>query len=152
MSRLDDAMGRLAAEQAESGAPFAIEQAVLAEFDRVRRRKRARSWVAGAAAVAASVTVLWIAENRPAQKPATPPTVEAQAEVEQPFVPIPYVLPPGPYERVEVVRMRMPVAQLIAAGFRMQTADLGAQAEADVIVGQDGRARAVRLISISSLN
>ncbi len=60
--------------------------------------------------------------------------------------------PPGPYERVEVVRMKLPVAALIAAGFRMQTADLGAQAEADVIVGQDGRPRAVRLISISSFN
>jgi hypothetical protein len=150
MSRLDDAMGRLAAEQAERGAPFEIERAVLAEFDRVKRRRRSRAWVAAVGAIAASVTLVWIAENRPAQKPVGAAPVEA--EVEQPFVPIPYVLPPGPYERFEVVRMRMPVAQLIAAGFRMQTADLGAQAEADVIVGQDGRARAVRLISISSLN
>jgi hypothetical protein len=150
MSRLDDAMGRLAAEHAECGAPFEIERAVLAEFDRVRRRRRGRAWVAAVGAIAASVTLMWIAENRPAPKPVAPPAV--QAEAEQPFVPIPYVLPPGPYERVEVVRMRMPVAQLIAAGFRMQTADLGAQAEADVLVGQDGRARAVRLISISSLN
>jgi hypothetical protein len=46
----------------------------------------------------------------------------------------------------------MPVSELIAAGFRMQTADLGAEAEADVIVGQDGRARAVRLVSVSSFN
>ena len=86
--------------------------------------------------------------NKVEHKPAAPPSV--QAEEEQPFVPIPYVLPPAPYERLEVVRMKLPVAALIAAGFRMQTADLGAEAEADVIVGQDGRARAVRLISISS--
>jgi hypothetical protein len=158
MSRLDDAMSRLAAElaqeRAETGAPLEIERAVLAEFDRVQRgkqksRKRGRVWVA-AGAIAASVAAVWMVEHRPAQQPVAPPVAEADAE--EPFVPIPYVLPPGPYERIEVVRMNLPVSELIAAGFRMQTADLGAQAEADVMVGQDGRPRAVRLVSISSLN
>jgi hypothetical protein len=144
MSRLDDAMIRLAAE---TGAPPEIERAVLAEFDRLKRRKRGLRWIAATGAIAASVAVVWLVD-RPARQPVAPPSVEAEAE--QPFVPIPYVLPPGPYERVEVVRMRLPVSALIAAGFRMQTADLGAEAEADVIVGQDGRPRAVRLISISS--
>jgi hypothetical protein len=44
--------------------------------------------------------------------------------------------------------MELPVAALIAAGLQLRTADPGARAEADVVVGQDGRARAVRLISI----
>lgn len=96
MSRLDDAMSRLAAELAAENeqcrAPFAIEQAVLAEFDRVKRRKRGRIWVA-AGAIAASVAALWMAEHRPAQQAVAPPAVEADAE--QPFVPIPYVLHPG---------------------------------------------------------
>jgi hypothetical protein len=152
MKRLDEGMGRLAAEHEQCGAPFAVEQAVLAEFDRVRRRKLVRRWIAATGAVAASVAAVWLGETRPGQQPVAPPVLVAQAEAEQPFVPIPYVLPPAPDERLEVVRMRMPVAALIADGFRMQTADMGAQAEADVIVGQDGRARAVRLISISSLN
>jgi len=149
MNRLDDAMSRLAAEL-ERGAPFAVEQAVLAEFDRARRRKRGRVWMAAAGAIAASVAAVWMVGHRPAPQPVAAPAAEAESE--QPFVPIPYVLPPGPYERVEVVRMNLPVSELIAAGFRMQTADVGAQAEADVIVGQDGRPRAVRLISISSSN
>jgi hypothetical protein len=147
---MDDAMGRLAAEMAEAGAPLAIEQAVLAEFDRVKRRRIGRRWITAMGAVAASVAAVWLAEKRPAQQPLEPPA--GAAEAEQPFVLIPYVLPPAPDERVEVVRMQMPVAALIAAGFRMQTADVGAQAEADVMVGQDGRPRAVRLISVSSLN
>jgi hypothetical protein len=158
MKRLDDVMSRLAAElaqeSAENGAPLAVEQAVLAEFDRVRRsanasRRLGRVWLA-AVAIAASVAAVWVVERRPAQQPAAAPAVEAESE--RPFVPIPFVLPPGPYERVEVVRMKLPVAELIAAGFRMQTTDLGAQAEADVMVGQDGRARAVRLVSISPFN
>jgi hypothetical protein len=45
--------------------------------------------------------------------------------------------------------MEMPVAALIAAGFPFATSDAGAEASADVIIGEDGRARAVRLISIS---
>ena len=150
MSRLDDAMNRLSSEMAESGAPLEIERAVLAEFDRVQRRKRGRHWIAAAGAIAASVVGLWMLEHRPAPQLVAPPAVEAEAE--PPFVPIPYVLPPGPYERVEVVRMSLPVSELIAAGFQMQTSDLGAQAEADVMVGQDGRPRAVRLISVSSFN
>jgi hypothetical protein len=155
MNRLDDAMNRLAQELAETDAPPEIESTVLAEFDRVaqmqaRRRRRGRYWIAAAGAIAASTAGLWMIVKNVQHKPAPPPSV--QTEAEQPFVPIPYVLPPAPYERVEVVRMKLPVAALIAAGFQMQTADLGAQAEADVIVGQDGRARAVRLISISSLN
>jgi hypothetical protein len=151
-------MSRLAAELAETGPPpeiaHEIERAVLAEFDRVKRRRHRKYWVSAAGAIAASVVGVWMMQHRAGQPLTPPPAVETQveAQAEQPFVPIPYVLPPGPDERLEVVRMKLPVAALIAAGFRMQTADLGAEAEADVILGQDGRARAVRLISISSWN
>jgi hypothetical protein len=46
----------------------------------------------------------------------------------------------------------VPVAALIAAGLPVRTADPGALVQADVVVGQDGRPRAVRLVSISSVN
>jgi hypothetical protein len=154
MSRLDDAMRQLAAELAETEAPTSVEIAVLAEFDRVRsreaRRAHGRVWMAGVGVAAAAAMAVFVAENRPAQNLVATATVEAEAE--QPFTPIPYVLPPAPYERVEVVRMRVPIAALIAAGLTMRTADPGAQVEADVLVGQDGRPRAVRLVSISSFN
>jgi hypothetical protein len=151
MNRFDDAMSRLAAELSEARAPRAIERSLLAEFDLVKRRKRGKVWVAAAGAIAASIAVVWFIQHKPVQQSsvAAPP---AAVELDQPFVPIPYVLPPGPYERVEVVRMKLPVSELIAAGYRLQTSDLGAQAEADVMVGQDGRPRAIRLISISSFN
>lgn len=158
MSRLDDALNRLAAEHAEAEAPALMESALRSEFDRALRGRRAGRWIGSAAAVAASVAIAVLAwEHRPAHeavvsKSAEAPSQAQPAESDQPFVPIPYVLPPAPYERVEVVRMQLPVAALIAAGFRMETADQGAQAEADVMVGQDGRARAIRVISISSVN
>jgi hypothetical protein len=151
MSRLDEVLGKLAAELEEMEAPASVEGAVSAEFDRVRRSRRVRVWVSSAAAAAACVAGLWMGVSRPAVKPLEP-AAPTEAEAERPFVPIPYVLPPAPDERVEVVRMRVPVAALIAAGLPLEIADPGAQVEADVLVGQDGRPRAVRLVSITSFN
>jgi len=142
-------MGRLAAELEEAEAPPGIESAVLAEFDRVKQRRRTGYWVAalgGMVAAAATVVLVFAAVHRQPAADSAPMV----AQIEQPFVPIPYVLPPAPYERVEIVRMRVPVAALIAAGLPMQTDDPAGQAEADVLVGQDGRPRAVRLVSITS--
>jgi hypothetical protein len=152
--RLRAAMDHLAAK-AEAVEPSPeIEAALLAEFDRVKRRRNMRSWMTLAGAVAACVVLALVLKYPPhSPLPAQPvPVVEDVQESDQAFVPIPYVTPLGQYERAEVVRMEVPVAALIAAGLQVRTADPGARAEADVLVGQDGRARAVRLISISSLN
>ena len=93
----------------------------------------------------------------PAPSPETPRAVVAVRPrkprparvVEEPFVQIPYTQPLAPWERGEIVRVELPVAALIAQGFPMATSDAGAAARADVLIGEDGRARAVRLISIS---
>ncbi|HVV46399.1 MAG TPA: hypothetical protein VHC72_14400 [Bryobacteraceae bacterium] len=71
---------------------------------------------------------------------------------EAPFIAIPYTPPLDPRERVDMVRMDMPVAALIAAGLPVGTADPAGQVRTDVLVGQDGRARAVRLVSVASSN
>jgi hypothetical protein len=76
----------------------------------------------------------------------------AAREAEEPFYPIPYTVPLGPGEWARVERMQIPVAALIAAGFHMQAMDPTATVEADVLVSQDGRARAIRPVSISSSN
>jgi hypothetical protein len=152
--RLSSAMNRLSAECAAAQPPPEIEAAALAEFDaefdRERRRKRRSSILALAAgAIAASIIAILILEYRPfVRRPTHVIYVSGEVrESEQPFVPIPYLAPPAPYERIEVVRMELPVAALIAAGLSVRTADPGARVEADVLVGQDGRARAVRLVS-----
>ena len=73
-----------------------------------------------------------------------PRTVKPES---QPFLPIPYTVPLAPEERATVVNMQLPVAALIAAGFEVQTVDPGAVVDADVLVSQDGRARAIRFNS-----
>jgi hypothetical protein len=72
------------------------------------------------------------------------------ADAEEPFTPIPFTTPLAPNERADVIRMDLPVSALIAAGLPVRVSDPGARARADLVVGEDGRARAVRLISISN--
>jgi len=149
--RLMRAMRRLADESARVEAPPGIEAALLAEFDRAGRRRRRLSWTVAAAAIAASVAIVFSWDRHPnVPLPAPAAVVSEDAQAEQPFVPIPYVAPLAQYERAEVVRMELPVSVLIAAGFPMRAEDPGAKAEADVVVGQDGRAQAVRILSISN--
>jgi hypothetical protein len=134
-----------------------------------------------AASIAASLTLVWWLGRAPVPKemaahltPA-PPAAVAQApsqttpvaqpvkrapkrrvkpaqKPEAPFIAIPYTLPLDPRERVDVVRMDMPVAALIAAGVPVGMADPTGRVRTDVLVGQDGRARAVRLVAAVSSN
>jgi anti-sigma factor RsiW len=68
------------------------------------------------------------------------------------FVPIPYVQPLGQYETATVMRMEVPVGALIAIGYKVDASDPTAVVKADVLVGEDGRAHAVRVLSGSMLN
>jgi len=79
-------------------------------------------------------------------------TLAKRPEVEegQPFVPIPYTVPLAPEEQATVVHMQVSVAALISAGFNVTTSDPGAAIDADVLVSQDGRARAIRFNSRES--
>ncbi len=63
---------------------------------------------------------------------------------EEPFLPIPYVAALAPYEQTTVMRMEVPVTALIAAGFEVHAPDAGGALTVDVLVGQDGRAHALR--------
>jgi ferric-dicitrate binding protein FerR (iron transport regulator) len=150
--RLSSAMKHLAAECADAEPPAEMEAALLAEFEQERRRKKRSPILIATGAIAASVCAFVALEHPPFAKHAAPAMPAPVEQSEAPFVPIPYLAPPAPYERIEVVRMQVPVAALIAAGVPVRTADPGARVEADVMVGQDGRARAVRLVPNSSLN
>ena len=105
--------------------------------------------IAGLAAASLAAVALIPLWHSPAPVAPVPKTV---VESEQPFVPIPYVTPLAPYERADVIRMDLPVTALIAAGLSVQVGEPGATAQVDVVVGQDGRAHAVRLVSIATEN
>lgn len=118
---------------------FGLFRESLPPLAYARGSERGRS-VRIAVALAASTLAAVVLLQRPAPIPSAAP-----------FVAIPYVAPLAPYERTSVVRMNIPVAALVAAGFAVHGADPGATLAADVIVGQDGRAHAVRLTSNRSV-
>lgn len=97
--------------------------------------RRSWSWAPLVAATAALILVVALRHRTAAPPPAAPPIQEV-------FMRIPYVVPPAPYERTEIVRMDVPVAALIAAGIKMDRL-AGETVSADVLVGQDDRPLAV---------
>jgi hypothetical protein len=101
------------------------------------------------AAIAALAAVLAIAAIVSAVTPRA--GNHAANHKEASFVAIPYLAPLDPHENATIVRMDIRVATLIAAGYRV-TADPDAMVPADVLVGEDGRAHAVRVLSDIDLN
>jgi hypothetical protein len=140
---LAPAMRRLAARVAEVEPPEDLEARLLAEFDAIHQQgaRVSRRWMVmvGGALAASVLAGSLLVRQQPAAKPQS-------AEAAQ-FVSIPYTQPLQPYERVSVVETYVPVTALIAAGFDVQTSDPGASVRADVMVGQDGRPRAIRPIA-----
>jgi len=178
MNRLDELEAKLAAKVAEAKPSPRLEAALLKEFDMRRRRSRRPLWLMAAAACIAGVVVFWPKAAAPpkppvqvvrAAAPAAPaPLVPVEVAVAAPrrirkrrpskpadsepqFVRIPFSAPLAPYERAEIVRADIPVAALTAAGFNVATSDTSATAQADLLIGEDGIAHAVRLISIRSI-
>jgi hypothetical protein len=102
--------------------------------------RRAIRWMpaAVAAAIAAALAIAVIAPHR------KPPAVGREANSQ--FIEIPYLPPLDPRENSTIVRMNIRVAALIEAGYRV-AADPDKIVPADVLVGEDGRAHAVRVLS-----
>ncbi len=106
----------------------------------------------------ASPPALLISERKPV--PPVPKTVKRLqvarkrrpiqklvAEREQdPLIRIPYSASLDPTDRAELVRVSMPAAQLLSWGFPISGSDPNFRIDADVLVGGDGLARAVRFI------
>jgi hypothetical protein len=78
-------------------------------------------------------------------KVATPP-VENQPEVATDFFEIPYAQPLRPEERADVFRMQMPRASMAVYGLPVSGGRLDSRITADVLMGEDGVARAIRFI------
>jgi hypothetical protein len=137
--QLGPAMRNLAERVAMIEPPEGLEATVMAEFDRAHRRRPARMFaMCGALAASLVAGTLLL---RP-----TPPEPAAAAESPV-FYPIPYTSPLEPYERVMIVQKQVSVSELIAAGFHIPAADSDGAMQAEVMVSQDGRARAIRPVS-----
>jgi hypothetical protein len=146
----DSELTRLLREWQAPETPAWLEGRVLAHRDPHRHAARwRRQFAAGLALAATLAAAAMLVVRRPPPLPAA--ATEVAVAADQPFVPVPYVMPLDSYETARVLRMNVPVAALLAAGYQVPVVDPTATLEADVLVGDDGRAHAVRLVSGLSL-
>ena len=87
-----------------------------------------------------------------AHSPSPPRTPPKKADVITPsgFVDLPWTAGLPAFESGEIVRMDIPVASLPTYGIDISSGAGKAPVEADVLIGQDGFARAIRLVTSSS--
>ena len=123
------------------------ERALLEAFDKLQTERRAPAgsgvWraAAAAAALALAATMAWVILGRSGRPPAAP--------VVTPLTTTEFVLWPGAaelptFESGHLMRMEVPVSALPSLGL-VPPATRAAVVQADVLVGQDGLPRAVRL-------
>lgn len=135
-------LDHLAAADEVHEAPAALEKRLLRAFranarraGRPRRSVPAWAWPVAAAAAA---WALWSALPRPAARPDSPAVEEAA------FRPLSYGYADD-VDSYQVVRVRLSRSALTGLGFAVTDSEARAVA-ADVIVGQDGVARGIRLV------
>ena len=145
-------------------APPRVEKTLLAAFRQTRPAAISRSrrtpsgwnrWALNAAAasalIATAVAVLWMAPEPQSNVPAAgvAETVPAAAAVAD-FLPLLYAEPIHPWEHGRVVRVRLPASALVHFGLPMNMAAASQLVEANVLLGEDGMARGVRLITTAA--
>lgn len=145
-----DALRALAGE-GPSEAPPQLEERLKREFRRVNRRRNLVTWVPALSAVAALVIALLLWTHRDQAKPAAAvaaqiaaPAVEDDSDAS--FYPLPEAEVLPAVESAMVVRVQLPVSSLQLMGVPISNERAGASVEADLLLGQDGLARGVRLV------
>jgi hypothetical protein len=124
------------------------ERALLEAFDAAWEQKRAPARrfsrpATAAALLALAATIVWTIANRPARAPSPAPSAAV------PLTTTEFVIWPGAaelprFESGHLMRMELPVSALPSLGL-VAPPSRAVVVQADVLVGQDGFPRAVRL-------
>jgi hypothetical protein len=150
---LGDALQRLAEADAELSAPPRVEAALIAAF-RERRRKpgviRMRPQVGVWAAAAAAAVVALVAVRISFVQPPEPGPAELQEEVATPFYPLVPGFDPDAAAYQPAVRIEMPRTALAAYGLPVNVERIEVPIQADLLIGEDGTARAIRFVSTAA--
>jgi hypothetical protein len=158
----------LAESDREKEAPPEVEMRLKAAF---RRKHRRRIWpyFAAAAALAAGIVLATRTPKPPAPRQPTeiavvrrelpvPPVAAKPAVVHRKRRPTqeivtefyPLMEDPMPFENGELLRVSLPAAAMRSVGVPVSEDRLTEMVQADVLVGQEGLARAIRFVNTSS--
>jgi hypothetical protein len=168
------ALRALAEQDRQREAPEEVETRVLAAFRRKRAQRKVKTMVLASLAAAAGLTVVFLARPHERPKPVAPapavrqlvaaapePVGIAAAPAPKPvravrpkpqpheivtqFFPLLDVAPP--FERGELLRVMVPASTMRKVGLPVNEDRLTDPVYADVLVGQEGLARAIRFVS-----
>jgi hypothetical protein len=146
---------RALAADGPCGAPGHVEERLRMEFQRHHRRRKLLLWtpVLTAAAAAGMALFIWSHGWSYGAKPVPSPLavvartvapVEEEADAAS-FYPLPEAEALPALENAMVVRIQLPVSSLQLMGVPVSEESAGASVQAELLLGQDGLARAVRL-------
>lgn len=140
---LTSGLKALAATTRDANAAPKVEAAVMAEMQRlVKPAPGSRTWLGLAAAlILASGSGVWLARQTPAAPVAQMQTAD--------FVEIPGTAYLPPMETGAIIRVALPVAALPSYGIQIVPDITADSIEADLLVAQDGLARAIRIVNTS---
>ena len=165
--RLFAGLRAFAAESQEVQAPERLEAALIAEF-RNQRGRRGRglniaAWRTPALALALAAALVlgvgvWMLPKRTAAPAAhhrsqtrvelamLDETAAQDATSDDGFIPLPNAQRLEPDDDVNVVRMELPRSSMMAVGYEVSEERASEPVQADVMLGPDGLARAVRFV------
>ena len=141
---LDTALRAMAEDEAQLGASAGIETRLLAEVRTIAAARRRRMAIATFAAAAVVLLAAWMGSQRFLPSRSSNPRV---AEVTTDFMPLAYSRVPS--TNLQVVRLAVPRTALISFGLTPPEPldrTFTDTVLADVLVGDDGLARAVRFV------
>jgi hypothetical protein len=158
---LTAALRAVAADEVTLGASSHVEARLLAEVQAIARARRRRANVLGLAAAAVlflgitmpgwySRQFLQTGPSAPADRQASAGAEDATREVTTAFYPLQYSNVPAP--GAHLIRLQVPRSALASFGITSFDApgDTSPTVLADVVVGDDGLARAVRFVRVVS--
>jgi hypothetical protein len=143
---------RALAADGPQDAPDRVERRLRAEFRIRSRGRRVRVWasVAGLGTMAAGIALFgWV---HAAQRPSVPAThavaepVGAEEEADASFYPLPEAEALPAVENAMVVRVQLSASSLRLMGVPLDEENADAAVQAELLLGQDGLARGVRLV------
>jgi hypothetical protein len=150
-SKLNAALRALAEDDARLSTSPAVEKRLLSEVRAIYGARRRRTWLAVSSVAAAVLIgiVLYVSPigNRQSSDIVKSPSAreEVVAEVTTEFLPLPYYH--VPMNTSSTVRIKVPATALVSFGLAPTEFRGGdGTVQADVLVGEDGLARAVRFV------
>ena len=148
--RLNATLRSIARGDGEEGAPPHVKAALVAAFrgrEAGRKKLMRRRWALGSAEAMIAAVIAFRQAPQRAPEPGPSVVAESQEDSGADFVPFLEGDNLEGMESGQVVRVRLSIAALADFGFPIAEESFAAPVNADLLLGEDGMARAIRVVN-----